>query len=69
MGNILNQHEVTIEIVGRTVSGTYSTWAGIITVSTAHGSKSKQIGGSSSNLALKALARIMLRELANEGKA
>jgi hypothetical protein len=64
-GVILNQHVVSIAIDGRIVSGTYSTWAGMITVKALRGSKTAQIG----NLPPKYLARVMLRELARDGKA
>jgi hypothetical protein len=60
---------VTIEIDGRTITGAYTVWSGMITVSTALGKKTTQVGGSGSPRALDGLARIMLRELAQEGKA
>jgi hypothetical protein len=69
MGNILNQREVAIEFEGRTVTGTYTVWSGMITVSTALGKKVTQVSGYDSPGALDGLARIMLRELAEEGKA
>jgi hypothetical protein len=50
---------------GRVVDGHYGVREKMITVLTARGSKTTQIGGSSVEL----LARIMLRELADEGKA
>jgi hypothetical protein len=34
MGNVLNQRVVAIEFEGRTVTGTYTVWSGMITVST-----------------------------------
>jgi len=40
----------------------------MITESTGLGSKSTQVGGSGSPRALDGMARIMLRELAQEGK-
>jgi hypothetical protein len=43
----------------------YGTALGLVTVRTPYDSKSKQLGGSSSTL----IARILLRELAAEGKA
>ncbi len=67
--NILNQREVSIEFEGRTVTGTYSVWSGMITVSTDLGSKTTQVGGSGSERALDWLAKFLLRELAQEGKA
>ena len=66
---ILNQHSVTIEVDGRSITGTYSVWAGIITVSTHLGTKAKQGGGSGSQRALDWAAKITLREVAQEGKA
>jgi hypothetical protein len=69
MDNILNQREVTIEFEGRTVTGTYTVWSGMITVSTALGKKATQVGGMGSQLALDWLAKRMLRELAQEGNA
>jgi hypothetical protein len=50
---ILNQHSVTIEVDGRSITGTYSVWAGTITVSTQLGSKARQVGGSGSQRALE----------------
>jgi hypothetical protein len=50
---------------GRVISGTYGHSDRYVTVKTALGSKTTQIGGSPP----KSLARIMLRELADEGKA
>jgi hypothetical protein len=69
MSNILNQRVVAIEFEGRTITGTYTVWSGMITVSTANGKKANQVGGYSSPGALDGLARILLRELAQEGKA
>jgi hypothetical protein len=67
--NILNQREVRIVFEGRTITGAYTVWSGMITVSTARGKKVNQVSGSGSLGALDGLARIMLRELAEEGKA
>jgi hypothetical protein len=70
-GNIVNQRNVTIEFEGRTIFGAYTVWSGVLTLSTARGGrKTAQVGslGSSAN-ALDGLATIMLRELAEEGKA
>jgi hypothetical protein len=50
---------------GRVISGTYGYSDRYVTVKTALGSKTTQIGGSPPRI----LAQIMLRELANEGKA
>jgi hypothetical protein len=69
MSNIINQREVRIEFDGRTVTGAYTVWSGLITVSTAMGKKTTQVGGHRSPDARDGLARIMLRELAMEGKA
>jgi hypothetical protein len=69
MSNVLNQREVTIEFEGRTVTGTYTVWSGMITVSTALGKKATQVRGSGSQLALDWLAKRMLVELAQEGSA
>jgi len=58
--------ELTIDFRGRTVSGSYSTSReGLVTVKTLRGSKTTTI--SRSNVRL--IARILLRELAEEGKA
>jgi hypothetical protein len=67
--NIVNRREITIEIDGRSITGSYTVWAGVITVSTDLGRKATQVGGSSSPGALDGLARIMLREMAQEGNA
>jgi hypothetical protein len=56
---------VTIEYAGRAVSGTYSVRAGLISVSTDCDRKSTHVGA----VPPAALARIMLREMAQEGKA
>ena len=69
MSNILNQRVVAIEFQGRTVTGTYTVWSGMITVSTALGKKATQVGVSGSRPALDWmdwLAKRMLRELAEE---
>jgi hypothetical protein len=68
-GNILNQREITVQIDGRTITGVYTVWSGMITVSTPLGKKTTQVGGSGSAAALDGLARIILRELVLEGKA
>ena len=69
MGNVLNQRKVTIVFEGRTITGAYTVWSGMITVSTALGKKVTQASGYDSPGALDGLARIMLRELAQGGKA
>jgi hypothetical protein len=62
---VANEHQVSIEFAGRLVTGTYSVWAGTITVRTVLGSRSADLG----IFPPVALARIMLRDLAREGKA
>ena len=58
--------QITAELNGHTVTGLYSTSReGLVTVRTPYESKSRQLGGSSNSL----IARILLRELAAEGKA
>jgi hypothetical protein len=57
-------HHVTTEFNGRQISATYSVSRGAITVSTARDSKSTQVGGSTPAI----LARMLLRELAREGR-
>jgi hypothetical protein len=69
MGNIINQCDVSIEFEGRTITGAYTVWSGRITVSTDLGKKTIGVSGPGSPAALHGLARIMLRELAYEGKA
>jgi hypothetical protein len=63
--SVLNQRPIEIEHEGRTIFGKYSTWAGLITVTTERGTKTAEIGATPP----KALARIMLRQLAQDGKA
>ena len=62
MTDTLNQRPVSIEIDGRTISGTYSAWAGVITV-TALGRTKKVVIGS---MRTSWFARMVLRELARE---
>ncbi len=57
--------EVSIEHKGRKITGTVTVSNRMVTVSTPLGSKTTQLGGSPAEL----LARLMLRELADEGKA
>jgi hypothetical protein len=59
---------VIIEHAGRRVSGSYSARAGRITVTTLFGSKTTVLSGTR-GLAAKALAGLLLRELAKEGRA
>jgi hypothetical protein len=70
-GNIVNQRNVRIESEGRTIFGAYTVWSGVLTLSTARGGRKTAHVGSlgSSTGALDGLATIMLRELAEEGKA
>jgi hypothetical protein len=56
---------VIIEFEGRKITASFSVAAGMVTVHTAAGDKTTQLGGSSA----QSLARAMLRELAAEGKA
>ena len=61
-----NWKELTIDFRGRTVSGSYSTSRqGLVTVKTLRGSKTTTLSGSNARV----IARILLRELAAEGKA
>ncbi len=71
MANIFRQRNVAIEFEGRTIFGAYTVWSGAITLSTAIGGrKIAQVGSLGSSLsALDDLAKIMLRGLAQEGKA
>jgi hypothetical protein len=69
MSDSINQREISIEIDGRRITGTYTVWSGMITVSAAMGKKTMHVSGSGSPGAIDGLARIMLRELALEGKA
>ena len=64
MIEILNQRPVSIEIEGRTISGTYSTWAGVITVTALGRTKKAEIG----SMRTSWFARMLLRELASEVK-
>jgi hypothetical protein len=65
----INQREISNEIDGRRITGAYTVWSAMITVSTAMGKKTMLLGGSGSPDAIDGLARIMLRELVLEGKA
>jgi len=65
MGELILWKQITAELNGHTVTGLYSTAPGLVTVRTPYDSKSRQLGGSSTTL----IARILLRELAAEGKA
>jgi hypothetical protein len=61
----LDWKTLEIEINGRTVTGSYACEGPILNVRTGNGQKATQLGGSTP----EGLARIMLRELAEEGKA
>jgi hypothetical protein len=65
MGELILWKQITAELNGHTVTGLYSTSLGLVTVRTPYDSKSRQLGGSSTTL----IARILLRELAAEGRA
>ena len=66
MGELILWKQITAELNGHTVAGLYSTSReGLVTVWTRYDSKSRQLGGSSNTL----IARILLRELAADGKA
>jgi len=65
MGELILWKQITAELNGHTVTGLYSTSLGFVTVRTPYDSKSRQLGESSNTL----IARILLRELAAEGKA
>ena len=56
---------ITIEVGGKAIGGTYSVKHRMITVCALNGSRTAQLGRSTA----ESLARLMLRELANEGKA
>ena len=61
-------YPVTIEYEGRTLSGSYVVFEGIVTVSTGVGFKSARISGGDGTDAER-LARVLLVELARDGKA
>jgi len=65
VGDILNEGEVVVEINGSPVLGKYNVWRGTITVTTIHGIKKAVVGA----LPPDHLARIMVRELAQDTKA
>lgn len=56
--------EVTIEVDGQPVTGRYTVDGTKVTVSTINGIKSARLG----SLSVMGLAKILLRELVNEGK-
>ena len=59
------RHTVSFEIDGRTVKGNYWIAGKILVVSTAKGGKSTQLGAETP----ETLAKKLLRQLADEGKA
>jgi hypothetical protein len=66
MPNVVNPRKVTIDFDGRSITGAYTVWSGLITVSSALGRKITQVGGSRSPDAPDELARMMLRELGHQ---
>jgi hypothetical protein len=60
-GVVLHQHPILIEFDGRTISGTYTIWRGVITVASEGRAIRRRLFGS-----LPAHARIMLRELEHD---
>jgi hypothetical protein len=56
---------VTVEVGGRTYTGSYEVSGRVITVRTAHGSRATQVGGTPPDT----MAKMLLRELIREGKA
>ena len=66
MGELILWKQITAELNGHTVIGLYSASRdGLVTVRTPYERKSRQLVGSSAAL----IARILLRELAADGKA
>ena len=66
MAELILWKQITAELNGHTVTGLYSaSREGLVTVRTPYDSKSKQLIGTTATL----IARILLRELAAEGKA
>jgi len=63
-----NEGRVIIEHGGRKVAGSYSARAGRLTVTTTFGSKTSVIGRTGGSAA-KTLAGLLLKELAQEGRA
>jgi hypothetical protein len=63
--SVFKQHPIEIEHDGQSVFATYSTWAGLVTVNTARGTETTEI----CDTPPRALARLMLREMAQDGKA
>jgi hypothetical protein len=67
-GAVLNWHEVTIDLDGRNISGTYTVWAGILTARAPYGDRNTRIGRSRSPRAVEWLAKVTLREIAIGGR-
>jgi hypothetical protein len=66
MAELILWKQITAELNGHTVTGLYSaSREGLVTVRTPYDSKRKQLIGTTATL----IARILLRELAAEGKA
>ena len=66
MAELILWKQITAELNGHTVTGLYSaSREGLVTVRTPYDSKRKQLIGTIATL----IARILLRELAAEGKA
>jgi len=65
MGELILWKQITAELNGHTITGLYTSHAGFVTVRTPYDTKTRQLVGSSAAL----IARILLRELAVEGKA
>ena len=58
-------NDIEIQFEGKTVKGHYYVERGMVTVMTAYGQESTQVGGSSP----MTTARIILRQMAEAGKA
>jgi hypothetical protein len=66
MAELILWKQITTELNGHSVTGLYSaSREGLVTVRTAYDSKSRELVDSTATL----IARILLRELAAEGKA
>ena len=62
--NSINPYEISVEVNGKTYNGTYKVKKGVITVSSALSHSSTHLGGTPP----EALAKILLREMAESGK-
>ena len=56
--------EITAEYKGRVIKGSFKFLDGMVAVGTPHGSKTTQLGGQTP----EQMAKMLLRELAREGK-